>query len=86
MKHIHLIPAVFLFIVLVSCKNTESRYDASGTFETDEVIVSSELTGKLLSFTVEEGQTIPKDSVVGIIDAENLSLQKEQVEASIHAE
>jgi HlyD family secretion protein len=49
------------------------------------VIVSAEQTGKILSFNVNEGQTIPKENVVGIIDAENLSLQKEQIQASIQA-
>lgn len=72
-------------LLFMACNSNDTKFDASGTFETDEVIVSSELTGKLLSFTVQEGQTIPKDSVVGIIDAANLSLQKEQVEASINA-
>jgi HlyD family secretion protein len=47
--------------------------------------VSSELPGKLLRFSIEEGQTIPKDSIIGLIDAENISLQKEQTEASISA-
>ena len=77
--------AACMSVFFMACKGNDKKFDASGTFETDEVIVSSELTGKLLSFTVQEGQTIPRDSVVGIIDAENLSLQKEQVEASINA-
>lgn len=59
--------------------------DASGTFEADEVIVSAEIPGKILSFTVQEGSAIAKDSVVGTIDATNLALQKEQVAASIDA-
>ena len=70
---------------LVSCANNSDDADASGTFEADEVIVSSELTGKIISFDIEEGQTFAKDQVVGVIDAENLVLQKEQVEASIKA-
>lgn len=72
-------------ILFMACNGNNTKFDASGTFETDEVIVSSELTGRLLSFRIQEGQTIPKDSIVGIIDAEDLSLQKQQVEASIHA-
>lgn len=72
-------------LLLASCKGSGSDSDASGTFEADEVIVSAESSGRILSFAVEEGMTISKDSVVGAIDAENLSLQKEQVEASIEA-
>jgi HlyD family secretion protein len=72
-------------MMLTACNRNEKNYDASGTFEADEVIVSSELTGKILSFTVSEGDTISKDKVIGSVDAQNLSLQKDQVEASIQA-
>jgi len=78
------ITALFI-ITLAGCKDKENAFDASGTFEADEVIVSSELAGKIISFTVEEGQSIAKDSSVGLIDAQNLSLQKEQVEETIKA-
>jgi HlyD family secretion protein len=72
-------------IAFISCNKNGKNYDASGTFEADEVIVSSELGGKILSFSAEEGSVIAKDSVVGLVDAGNLSLQKEQVEASIQS-
>ena len=70
---------------LAACSKTNDKADATGTFEADEVIVSSEITGKILSFNIEEGQSVPEGKVVGSIDAENLVLQKEQVEASIQA-
>lgn len=72
-------------VLFTACNSNTPKFDAQGTFEVDEVIVSAEQTGKILSFNVFEGQTIPRDNVVGIIDAENLSLQKEQVQASIEA-
>lgn len=68
---------------LSACGSKTEKVDASGTFEADEVIVSSELPGKLVRFDVEEGQQLAKDSVVGAVDAVNLSLQQEQVQASI---
>lgn len=71
--------------MLTACKNGNGNADASGTFEANEVIVSAESSGKLTSFTMEEGQLIAKDSVVGTVDATNISLQKEQVESSIQA-
>ena len=85
MKHINFLVVAFLFISFTGCKNDENNADASGTFEADEVIVSSELSGKILSFNVQEGLQILKDSIVGIVDAKNISLQQEQVEASIKA-
>lgn len=75
----------FIVVMLSSCSNGNGRHDASGTFEAHEVIVSSELSGKILSLPIDEGQVLVKDSVVGIIDAANISLQKEQVEANIQA-
>ena len=43
------------------------------------------MPGKILSFNVEEGMQIPKDSIVGSVDATNIDLQQQQVEASINA-
>jgi HlyD family secretion protein len=71
--------------VLLSCGGKNGKFDASGTFEADEVIVSAELPGKILWLDIEEGNALAKDSVVGVLDAENISLQKEQVEANIQA-
>jgi len=71
--------------VLLSCGGKNGKYDASGTFEADEVIVSAELPGKILRLDIEEGNSVAKDSVVGVLDAQNISLQKEQMEANIQA-
>lgn len=76
---------VLLCAVLVSCNSSQRNSDATGTFEAEEVIVSAEVPGKILTFNVDEGASLKKDSVVGTIDATNLSLQKEQVDASIRA-
>lgn len=83
MKKVLILPV--LVILLNACGNGRMKSDASGIFEADEVIVSSEIPGKLLSFKVDEGMLIPKDSIVGTVDAENLTLQKEQVAASVEA-
>lgn len=84
MKRIYFLIPVFLFFI-TGCGNKNQEFDASGTFETDEVIVSSELSGKLLTFTIREGQQFGKDSVVGTVDARQLVFQKEQVQESINA-
>ena len=85
MKKIFLIMSSVVFIVGAGCKGNGKNFDTSGTFEADETIVSSELSGKILSLNVEEGALLSKDSVIGTIDAANVSLQQEQVEASILA-
>lgn len=84
MKRI-VLAGMILVTVFISCDKNKNNFDASGTFEADEVIVSSELNGKILALNVEEGTVLPKDSIVGSIDAANISLQKEQVEANIQA-
>lgn len=69
---------------LVGCGKSE-KFDASGSFEAEEVIVSSELAGRIKLLDIREGDTVPQGKVVASIDAENLALQKEQVQASIEA-
>lgn len=71
--------------VLVGCNGNGKSFDASGTFEANEVIVSSEMAGKILFFNVEEGMQLTKDSIIGAVDASNINLQQEQVEATINA-
>ncbi|MCW3117086.1 MAG: HlyD family efflux transporter periplasmic adaptor subunit [Chitinophagaceae bacterium] len=77
--------AFFFIVFTVACNSQKEKFDASGTFEANEIIVSSELNGKILSFNAEEGSVLAKDSVVGTIDAANVSLQREQVEANIQS-
>lgn len=66
-------------LALGSCNNNENQFDATGTFEADEVIVSAEASGKLLTFSVEEGQEVSKGEQVGIIDSTQLHLSKLQL-------
>ncbi len=76
---------LFILFLFISCKRNSQAFDASGSFEANEVIVSSLATGRILSLQVEEGALLKKDSLVGLVDATGLDLQKEEVEASISA-
>lgn len=86
-RPLKLLPIVVFFTVMLSaaCDGNRDRSEASGNFEADEVIVSAEQNGRLLSFNVEEGDTLPKGKIVGFIDVSNLALQKEQIEATIQS-
>ena len=44
-------------VVLAACGNG-GDFDATGTFEATEVLVSAEAAGRILSFDVEEGDTL----------------------------
>ena len=84
MKSSILIATTFM-LSAIACNNNKRTFDASGTFEVDEIVVSSEVPGKILSLTVNEGDTISQGKVVGEIDSTNLILQKQQVQATIHS-
>lgn len=84
MKYTNLL-GVGLIILAASCSHKKIATDASGVFESDEVIVSAEQSGKLLSFPIQEGDTLTKGANVGNIDMSNMAIQKQQVEATISA-
>ena len=67
-KYKYFLPVWFI-IMLSACHSSENKFDASGTFESDEVIVSSQLGGELLSFNIEEGDTLSAGKIVGKIDS-----------------
>jgi HlyD family secretion protein len=70
---------------LIACSNGNGNFDATGTFEADEVIVSSEAMGKLLMFDVEEGSFLKQNQIVGVVDTTQLYLKKKQLQANIRA-
>ena len=72
-------------LLVWGCQNNGPSADASGNFEADEIIVSAEQAGKILSLHLKEGDTISANSVVGQIDVTGIGLQKEQVEASLRS-
>lgn len=76
---------ILLIIVLCSCNAKDARFDATGVFESEEIIVSAEIAGKIVAFDVKEGMELQKDSIVGKIDPIQYELQKEQLNASISA-
>lgn len=76
---------VTAWMMLAACNNNKISYDASGNFEADEVMVSAQQNGQLLSFSVHEGDQLKKGDVVGQIDMTVQRLQKEQTEATINA-
>ena len=67
-------------ILAVSC-GTEAEFDAQGTFEATEVVVSSEAMGRILNFEVEEGMAVEANKMVGVIDSMQLHLQRKQIAA-----
>lgn len=77
-----LLLGIALLAGFTSCKKSDGNYDAAGNFETTEVIVSAEGSGKLLSFDIEEGQVLQANQVIGAIDSVQLNLRKKQLLAT----
>jgi len=68
-------------VVLATSCGTEAEFDAQGTFEATEIVVSSEATGRILNFEVEEGMAVEANQMVGAIDSVQLHLQRKQLVA-----
>lgn len=81
MKYLIILLIPFLF----ACEKDATLADAYGNFETDELIISAEANGRLVQFVAEEGQWLDQGTVVGLVDTQQLYLQKQQLLATISA-
>lgn len=72
-------------LLLAAACSEDSDFDAQGTFEATEVIVSSEATGQILHFDIEEGTSVKKGERIGAVDSTQLHLQRKQLEAQLEA-
>jgi HlyD family secretion protein len=85
MKTIQKIIFALLFLPLVIGCTEEKTFDASGSFEADETIISAEALGVLKQFDLEEGQILSANQFIGYVDSVQLFLKKRQLEAQITA-
>ena len=72
-------------ILLSACNQNRDIFDASGSFEAVETIISAQAQGMLKAFEVEEGQTLQAGQRMGYIDSVQLYLKKKQLEAQVAA-
>jgi len=70
---------LFPLLNFYSCSEKNKTSDAYGNFEAVEVIVSSEASGKLIYFSVEEGMQLDSGTLIAIVDTSQLYLQKSQL-------
>lgn len=70
--------AVAMFAI--AC-GSESEFDAQGTFEATEVVISAEANGRIIYFDAEEGTSVVAGEEMGAIDSVQLHLQRKQLEA-----
>jgi HlyD family secretion protein len=70
---------------IAACNNGNGDYDASGTFETTESIISAEASGIIRQFDIEEGQVLKAGQYIGYIDSVQLYLKKKQLESQVRS-
>ena len=79
---------VYLALVLTgftACNDGKKNYDASGTFEAIETLISAEANGQILKFDIREGQDLKAGETIGYIDSTQLHLQKLRLEQNKRA-
>lgn len=69
-------------LALSACAGSGSDWDATGAFEATEVTVSAEGSGNLVRFEVQEGDTVQRGLVIGVIDTLQLELKRQQLVSS----
>jgi HlyD family secretion protein len=74
-----LIPIVCL--LAAGCGRGESDADAFGTFEADEVIISSETSGRIVLMDVTEGTVVAGGAVIAVTDTVMAVLQRAELDA-----
>lgn len=74
-----------ILTLFTACNDNKVSFDASGTFEAEETIISSEAVGTIKQLNIEEGQTLEAGQVVGYIDSTQVHLKKKQLEAQVVA-
>ncbi|MDP4277451.1 MAG: efflux RND transporter periplasmic adaptor subunit [Bacteroidota bacterium] len=85
LNELSILAAGLLLFTMTSCKHSDAVVDASGTFESTEIIVSPETTGKILQLNLNEGDDVHAGVQLGLIDTTQLNLKKIQLQASILA-
>ena len=73
---------LFLIAVFSSCNQSKNKADAYGNFESTEIIISAEGSGKIISLPISEGQTLKADDVIACVDTMKLHYTKLQLLAA----
>lgn len=79
MKNINIL--FLLTLLAAGCNNNDEKADAYGVFETDAVIVASEVQGKVVQLMTGQGKQIDAGDTVAVIDTTTISLNLQQIEA-----
>lgn len=73
-----------IMFITLSCSK-EEQWDATGTFEATEIIVSAESNGRILSFNLLEGDIVEAGEVLGVIDTIQLHYKAKELSLGLKA-
>jgi HlyD family secretion protein len=68
----------FFMVLLLSCSDNGQPFAYTGRADVDTVMVSSQAAGVIESLSVQEGQAVHKDEVLGGINTDRLAAQRRQ--------
>ena len=80
-KYIVILSAAML-MASTACEEKQSEWDASGVFETTDVIVAAKSVGEIKQLNVEEGMTVTANENLGYIDTAQLRMKIGQLDAT----
>lgn len=79
-----LLQILLLMSILTGCvAQNEVNTLYTGTIEADEIIISSEVSGKIIDIKVQEGQNISIGTEIAQLDTTDLEIQLEKAQASL---
>lgn len=84
-NRIKLLSMLFAVAFISSCGSKNGESDAYGNIETDDVTVSSEVSGKLVQLKIDEGDRVAKNQQIGLVDTIQLQLKLVQLYAQSDA-
>ena len=67
---------------MMSCSDKDLTNKATGTFEATEIIISAKASGQIERLNIVEGQQLKQGELVGLIDATQLQLKRNQLATS----
>lgn len=69
----------------VACDRGKGEYDATGTFEATEILVSSEANGRIMELNIREGDRLDAGFTAGYTDSTQFHLRKMQLAAGLRS-
>ena len=76
-------PVFALQFFLSACNQSKIEFDATGTFEAEEITVSSEAMGQIKQLTFNEGDQVKEGQFLGYVDSTQVYLKLQQINAQI---